>query len=87
MKNETFFNFTRNIGIELENTDKLIDIFTNINALINYANSRNYNLSEREAGDLILQFRDYVSESKAQPLSDESLDLVSGAGTKQVHWS
>ncbi len=87
MKHEKLVEFSKKTDIEIESPSKYLHIFESSNSLINYAASKNYKLSETEADDLILQFRESVGESKAQPLSDESLDLVSGAGARQPHWS
>ncbi|TDT93683.1 hypothetical protein DFO45_3061 [Azorhizobium sp. AG788] len=63
------------------------EVFSSAEALTAYAASKGQDLPKEAAEALVLQAREQMRPGGLQALSDDSLDHVSGAGWKQIHWS
>ncbi|GGF74512.1 hypothetical protein GCM10007301_37960 [Azorhizobium oxalatiphilum] len=79
--------FLENLGLEPGQLGTLENVFSSADALMAYAASRGCGLEMNEAEALIAQARDQMPPREAEPLSDESLDVVNGAGWRHVHMS
>lgn len=63
------------------------DVLSGTDQLLAFAASRGLDVSRSEAEAVIREARERLARGDAEELSDDTLDLVSGAGPRRAHFS